>query len=260
MRRPITLGLLIAVAQYGCGGEKDRPPPLAGAGIANPVAGGVAPGAGGSPNAPGSGSDEGIELTGTVIELIDDTFTDSVPFTRPATVSAPGHATNLVQSEYDGEEFALEGVLKSAETWVRVEPLSGVDVMTTLQVVDTLSPVRIELLVGQAAVLEQILSDLTAPTSIESGAAQAVLFFTNVDGEPVSGVSVQASGAEVVAYADGTTWDVTRSETTANGIAFVANLTVSDSLADLDLSGAVDAPLRIQVAEDALTLVDILAP
>lgn len=213
-------------APFAAGCESDcKPTP----GITIGSNGTAAGGAGGA-----AASDAGFTagaLSGQVLALADDTFSQGTLFAQSATISADGASGTPVSATWNGvDPFALSGLAVSATNWVRVVPsnVQG-DALPTIQAVQTNATDSADLFVVDSAAIDSVLTAVSAVRA--PGLGQVVLFFRNAGtGAPLSGVQAVMKGmaSEVGAYATTHGWVLQDDTTTtsAKGLVVFGNVSL----------------------------------
>lgn len=255
-------------APFAAGCESDcKPTP----GITIGSSGTAAGGAGGA-----AASDAGFtagELSGQVLALTDDTFSQGTLFAQSATISADGASGAPVSGTWNGADpYALSGLAVSATNWVRVTPtnVQG-DALPTIQAVQTNATDSADLFVIDAAAIDSVLIAVSAVRA--PGLGQVVLFFRNAGtGAPLSGVQavMKNNAAETAAYAATSGWVLQDDTTTtsAKGLVVFGNVslptggsttqTVTVSRPATATTAAVSGgQFSVQVAEGAVTLATV---
>lgn len=228
-----------------------------GVGSSTPIQGG-----GGAAGAGGTGGDA-VVLEGTVTVFRDDRFGPADPLAELASVTASGADGALVATTFDGvHPFELPNVAASELNWVAVQPLaSDLELLAALHPVDTRPAPFLSLSVARVDTLSQIYATVTAQTTVALDRGHILLFFRDTAGHPVSGVQVSSSGAELVAYATGETWDTTLGETSSRGIALLGNVPAGDfpgADATVSTAGALSGGISLRVAAGTLTVSEVV--
>lgn len=213
-------------------------------------------------------------LTGQVLALTDDTFSQGALFAQSATISADGASGTPVSGTWNGvDPFALSGLAVSATNWVRVVPsnVQG-DALLTIQAVQTNATDSADLFVVDSAAIDTVLTAVSAVPA--AGLGQVVLFFRNAGtGAPLSGVQAAMKPpivAQVGAYATTRGWVLQDDTTTtsAKGLVVFGNVslptggsttqTVTVSRPATATTAAVSGgEFSVQVAEGAVTLATV---
>lgn len=201
----------------GCSSKDTEPAPLledcVGANC-KPTGGGSGGGSkpGGEGGAGGSGDEEPstITVSGTVLSTVDSGFITATTYVGGALVRAQGESGTQVQSETAAGQFTIDDVATGLN-WFALEEVS-----TQRTLLPTLQPVVVSEAEPQTSIVgvdEQVflaVLDTMSPVQVlQSGAAQAILFFARENGEPVKGVSIKGwANAEAVAYDAAPTYEV----------------------------------------------------
>lgn len=201
----------------GCSSKDTEPAPLledcVGANC-KPAGGGSGGGSkpGGEGGAGGSGDEEPstITVSGTVLSTVDSGFITATTYVGGALVRAQGESGTQVQSETAAGQFTIDDVATGLN-WFALEEVS-----TQRTLLPTLQPVVVSEAEPQTSIVgvdEQVflaVLDTMSPVQVlQSGAAQAILFFARENGEPVKGVSIKGwANAEAVAYDAAPTYEV----------------------------------------------------
>lgn len=201
----------------GCSSKDTEPAPLledcVGANC-KPTGGGSGGGSkpGGEGGAGGSGDEEPstITVSGTVLSIVDSGFITATTYVGGALVRAQGESGTQVQSETAAGQFTIDDVATGLN-WFALEEVS-----TQRTLLPTLQPVVVSEAEPQTSIVgvdEQVflaVLDTMSPVQVlQSGAAQAILFFARENGEPVKGVSIKGwANAEAVAYDAAPTYEV----------------------------------------------------
>jgi hypothetical protein len=199
-------------------------------------------------------------LSGDVGLLTEDTFTQVIPYTEPATVFGQGAGTSRVSGSYDGTDFTLTDVIDGSSVFMAVRPADTVLAFDTISIVDT-TQASVTVPVVQRSVIEDILQSLTTPTQVATGAAQIVVRVIGTDGVPVPGVGISASTAELVAYSTIGSWSDTETATDVSGLAVIGNVVAASFPGGdltLRLTGAVRLDEPVRVARGFVTLVNVV--
>lgn len=218
--RKVMASKLLAVSAIGlawltgCSSKDTEPAPLLpdceGA-ICKPTGGS------GGGSTPGGGTGGGtseepatMTVSGTVLSTIDFGFVTATSFVGSAIVRARGESGAPIQAETAAGQFTIDDVATGLNWFALEEPSAQRTLLPTLQ------PVFVSEDEPQASVIgvdEQVflsVLDTMAPVQVpQSGTAQAILFFTHENGDPVKGVSLKSFGnAETVAYDAAPTYEV----------------------------------------------------
>jgi hypothetical protein len=212
-------------------------------------------------------------LSGQVLALADDTFSQGTLFAQSATISADGASGTPVSASWNGvDPFALSGLAVSATNWVRVVPsnVQG-DALPTIQAVQTNATDSADLFVVDSAAIDSVLTAVSAVRA--PGLGQVVLFFRNAGtGAPLSGVQavMKNNAAETPAYATTRGWVLQDDTTTtgAKGLVVFGNVslptggsttqTVTVSRPATATTAAVSGgEFSVQVAEGSVTLATV---
>jgi hypothetical protein len=255
-------------APFAAGCETDcKPTP----GITIGSSGTAAGGAGGATAADG-GFVAG-ELSGQVLALTDDTFSQGTLFALSATISADGANGAPVSATWNGvDPYTLSGLAVSATNWLRVVPtnVQG-DALPTIQAVQTNATDSADLFVVDSAAIDSVFTAVSAVRA--AGLGQVVLFFRNAGtGAPLSGVQavMKNNAAETPAYATTRGWVLQDDTTTtgAKGLVVFGNVslptggsttqTVTVSRPATATTAAVSGgEFSVQVAEGSVTLATV---
>jgi hypothetical protein len=272
MRR-VRLAVFLACAGLvaaSCAKERERPGP---AGthcgddprcVINPPIGG-----GGSGARDGGVGDSGFldgsaSINASIVLLPTDDFRTSQAFEALAQVRAEAPNGGEVSGAYDGQNAVeLAGVALGPQVWFTVIPnLDPLEAMPTIVPVDTLQDPEPVLSVVPATTLEFIYELLAAPTTRQPDAGHVVLRFVRADNpsQPVEGVSIGQSTAEIVAYDTGGGWSEIDGATGAFGMAVLANVPAvplpgSDQV--VTVRGPVETAVRVRIARNAVTLGEV---
>jgi len=197
----------------GCQKSDEHPPFAAGCEDNCPLLPGIAVGvgtgsAGSSSMNPDSDAGTGT-LSGTVLQLTDDTFVHATLYMNGATVTADGASGSPVTATWEGvasEPYVLDGVAHLATNWVSVKPsLVGGELLPTYQAVQTKQVTNVDLALVSSAVLDGIFNTVASLRSPDSG--QVVLFFRSAGtGAPLAGLHVTMAKAQAAIYATTNGW------------------------------------------------------
>lgn len=248
-------------------GERCVDPPAGGPGPGRGGSGAVGGGAAGEPAEAGAGgapsTSTPTELFGTVRELVDDRFRSSIAFASRATVEVEGEHGGLVRATYDGAStFRLEGFRAEDPLWVGVSPEPNRGVLSTLHpiLLDSIDSEPLELGVVRGDTLFSIFALSLDPEGPLPDHAQVVLLFTNGAGQGRSGVRVTLPEADFVSYQRGSAWSSAETETDATGLVLLANVAAPrfpGSTESIQLGGSASGYIRVRVAADAVSLVEV---
>ncbi len=227
-----------------------------------PASSGTGTGTGNQAGASSSG-EELTSLTGQVVVLGDDAFSQGTLLSSTALVTAIGEGGARVMGNYDGMSFKLEGVLKDEANWFLVTPEAKSGMVPTITPVDTSTATGVSVGVANALVLDSIFLNLNTERSLDR--AQVVLRVVDAGGKSVVGVHATASETpEVLAYRTAGTWLRDNSgmdlATDDSGMILFGNLQVGTALASLlaTLSGAAAARVDLEIVAGATTLVTVV--
>lgn len=262
-------GALVALlVLLGCAEKKDHPP----------LVGGCAPGQrcptmfgngslGDSPDEQGAagagGESTAGELTGKVLDIVDDTFVAVQPYTDRAIVEGRGSGGGLVSAEWNGTDpFVLKDLEAEPTSWLSVRPERGQLGLRTLHAVATNISRRSDLGIVRRDTFDVLFGLLSTPTLVAAGTAQVVLIFTDASGTRagVAGVRVVATDAALVAYRSGASWSTDTVATDGSGLVVLGNVYAQPfpgGSERIRLSGSASGYVDIQIATDAVTLVEV---
>jgi hypothetical protein len=122
--------------------------------------------AGGNAAGGNAGANTGV-VSGTVVDLFDDTFVSSLPFGDPAVVEAQSVTGALISADWNGRDpFQLSGVEPSVSAWISVRPRTGTAHLRTLHPVATNIGRSVDLGLVRADTIDEIFSILSVPTQL----------------------------------------------------------------------------------------------
>ena len=237
-------------------------PVLGGLGSGSPGTGNGGAGGGGNGSSGGIGGNTG-KLTGTVVDLVDDTFRTSVNNTQSAIVEAQGSSVSVVSAEWNGvDPFVLTGVQTALDVaWLSVRPKTGNASLRTLTPVNLNLTANVTLPLIQTDVIDAIFQSLTVPTTRTTGAGHLVVSFVGRSaGTGAAGVRVASSSTGVVAYRSGGFWSTDATQTDGSGLVLVGNISAAaypGTGVTLTLSGVISRAVTFAVASEAVTLAEL---
>lgn len=230
-----------------------------------PVGQGTMSSSGGSSGAGGAAGGGGLSagsLSGTVVNLVDDTFRTALLDPNAAVVEATGASGGIVSANWNGvDPFSLSGVAPAVASWVSVRPVTGNVSLRTLTPIATNLASTVALGLVQSDVIDTITLSLSTPSSRALGTAQVVFWVSSkTTGQGVSGVKLALSGATFVAYRVAGLWSVDDVATDVSGLAMLGNLPAPaypGAPTSVSLAGATSGTVSVTVAADAVTFVPL---
>jgi hypothetical protein len=220
-------------------------------------------GAGGGSTAGTAGTGPG-KLSGTVVELVDDSFVTSIPFAGSAIVEAQASNGAVLSTTFDGQHpFTLTGVEPAVPSWISVRPSSGTENLRTLHPVATNINRSVDLGLVRADTLDEMFGILTVPAQLGSGTAQIVLAFSVTQGASTSGaagVQVALPDSAFVAYKNGAAWSSDEPGTDTSGLVVLGNVPAvafPGTTKRIFLSGSSSGFIDVRVAAEAVSLVAV---
>ncbi len=246
-----------------CVGDCGLPPGL-GSGLPQPDGGDGGPGDGGPSGA-------GVDLTGTVQQLNDDThFVMTSPFTGTAALQAEAADGTTVTGSWDGvDPYVIQDVVSAAPAWVLTTPQNpvAVDALPALEAFNTTSPdaqgvVGADIGLVRSTTIDMILSFATTPISNDATKGQIILVLvdktsTSAMPPPLSGVSVTAPSAEVILYGTSGSFSDVANATDPTGVVVLANVGAASwpgALVNVEFSGTRSGGAQIRAVTGAVTL------
>lgn len=260
MRVPLfALAFSLAVPTLGCSAGRERlGPPSSCEGEGCPTNGGTGTpggGAGGSGGAGGEGGASAGDVSGLVLVLGEETFTQGQTFTGGATVYVPGATGGDATGTYDGSSFTVAGAALGVG-WCYVAPNdAAAGVLATFSLADVSTSATLVLPVLDLALLTSLYASLPAPETVDPSASQVILFLSR-GGVALEGASVDVGGGATVAYDDGLgVYSPLPGATGPDGVALVIN--AAPPVADLTLAVTDDVgtlyQLELPAAPGAVT-------
>lgn len=209
-----------------------------------PTGGGIASGSS------SGGGDAGIsasDVTGSLLRLTDNGFTQTGPYAGPATIRAAKPGGGFVETQYEAGAFKLSGVaIGEGVLFEIVDDAPGApEILSTINYRDVVGSGDQVTLV---AANEEIMSSLAGclGVSLDPASAHAVLRVVKND-FPFQGATVtDDSSAGVIAYQDPDPmslcgYQIGGASTGANGLALLLNIPVpADNRLTLEVSDGVD--------------------
>ncbi len=251
---------MVVLSTVSCGNSEERAP---GVGDCTGVLCGNPGGGGSTTPTPEAGVDADpeqdaeqdaavVELSGGVVRLVEETFTQAVPFEAWGYLRVPT-ATGDEQVDFGGDAgvgFSVAGVVPG-DGWFTVVPdsvfLDGVMPTYAYLQVPEEGASDFEIPVVDRDVLTVLYASLAPPAVVRSDAAHVVVVFEK-GGQRLSGVRVSSHPtAEAVAYDQGVGFAADATETGPNGVVLLVNVVGT-------------GPLRWRVgdgADSTLTLVHV---
>lgn len=254
-----------------CQKEESHPPYLSSCepGKHCPVSVGIGTFGGPTPPDPGGGeggeSGAATDLTGTIVELVDDGFETATRYDASAIVEGQRPNDSVVSTVVLADEpFLLEGIESSRATWVSLRPQTGSRNLRTLHPVATNQRQVVTLSLVRTDTFDLIFSQLTTTPERSENAGQIVLrFIEEVSSgvtQSVSGVRVSAARTAFVAYKSGEIWSDVELATDDSGLALLGNVTAQaypGATVRLTLGGSASGSVDVRVASGGVSLVEI---
>ena len=168
-----------------------------------------------------------------------------------------------------GEDFTLNEGAVTTWLWVAVRQTNGEatrDLITTLQPVNSMAATSAELVIADRLSLSDLatIGTLVMPTELDPTRGHALIHFVNGAGTPVSDVSLANTpniASAVLAYDAGPAFSDGLDSTQVAGAVLILNMGAEifpgGTKRLLYRQGAMEQPLDIEVARDALTLVTV---
>lgn len=209
-------------------------------------------GGGNEAGADSGGGTEVATFSGAVLAFDDDYFDRGAFLAGKAEVAATGEAGARITGNYDGTEFQLTRVLRSATNWFLVTPELASGMLPTLSPIDTRKDVALTVGVASAAVVDGIFVATTG-TERSTERAQIVLHFVDEQLRAVPGVTAKLT-AEVTAYRAAGAW--IGEATDASGMVFLGNVQAGTALskAKVTLGGTVSGTVEVTIVAGATTV------
>jgi hypothetical protein len=288
MRRFVLLGVLSWSLASGCQEEEaERPPPYPECPPSNPACPFHPPldGSLGSAGSPGEGGTAGtvgeggageggaaagapplsVDIEGSVSEYANAGFKLTSAYTRNAVVESEGFERGTVRASFEGTgTFLLRDVRNQEPIWlsVRPDPETERELRTLHPVLDLSKPVLVPI-VGRALIEQLVFGLLPTAPAVLSERAQAVLFFRDPEGRPLSGIVAELAEAGVIAYSRSGGWSDQHGTTTdLSGLVVLGNIAARAYPGNdvrIDFSGAEEGFADIRVAAGAVTVVELIA-
>ena len=268
--RPAALGVLCALL-FACQAEEGHPPYLSPCepGKHCPVSVGIGT-FGGPPSTDpggGEGGNSGVatDLTGTIVELVDDGFDTAARYDATAIVEGQRPNDSVVSTVVLADQpFLLEGIESSRASWVSLRPQTGTRNLRTLHPVATNQRQVVTLSIVRSDTIDLIFSQLTTTPERSQSAGQLVVrFIEEVRSgvtQSVSGVRVSAPRTAFVAYKAGDVWSDVELATDVSGLALLGNVTAEaypGATVRLTLGGSASGAVDVRVASGGVTLVEV---
>ncbi len=268
------------VCALGC--KKDDRPPLLGAcdsSACDESPGGIRSGHGGSSGDSGAsgGTTSATGGTTSVVDagksafaasvgvFTDQSFETTQVFAGSGTVALEG-ANPSAKTSFMGGSLALTAIPTDPTLWVGLVKTSGsADAMPTITAVAR-GQKTANLAFVENAVMDAIVSGLSATQSLESSRGHVIVRFTDTTGAAVANIQVTAPSGATAAYDAGNAYTDSLGTTSTRGVAIVFNVAASV------LPGTtVNLPYQVQstgasgsvaavVASGATTLVAVTVP
>ena len=206
----------------------------------------------GSEGGADSGGAQVAAFTGAVLAFDDDYFDRGIFLAGKAEVTAMGEAGARIKGTYDGAEFQLDRVLRSATNWFLVTPELASGTLPTLSPIDTRKDVALTVGVVNASIIDGIFVASTG-TERSTERAQIVLRFVDDQLRAVPGVTAKLT-AEVTAYRAAGAW--IGEATDASGMVFLGNVQAGTALskAKVTLGGTVSGTVEVTIVAGATTV------
>jgi hypothetical protein len=206
------------------------------------------------------------KLIGDVMMLTGTDLKGEQALESEVEISSQAATGGRTTARYDGDEdFSLTGVPIDGKLWVGVRPVGNPprDLISTLQAVNsTTSGVR-HLKVVERASLEDIAgaSALLTPVTLDPEKGHLVVYFVDVDDDPLSGVKIldnTAIDGALIAYDAGNVYSDSLEETDIGGSALLLNLETASFPGEaktivFNFDG-LDSSFVVDVARDTITL------
>jgi hypothetical protein len=286
-RRFALLGFVSWLLAGGCQEEADRPPPYpqclpsdpacpfeppldasfgsAGASAEGGRAGTAGEGGSGEGGAAAGAPPLSVDIEGSVGQYVNAAFELTSAYTRSALVESEGLERSTVHASFEGTgTFLLREVRNQEPIWlsVRPDPETEREFRTLHPVLDLSKPVLVPI-VGRALIEQLVFGVLPAAPALISERAQAVLFFRDAEGRPLSGIAAELPEAGVIAYSRSGGWSDQHGDTTdLSGLVVLGNIAARAYPGNdvrIDFSGAEEGFADIRIAAGAVTVADVIA-
>ena len=230
----------------------------------SPKAARLAAGGGGEGGAAAGAPPLSVDIEGSVTEYVNAAFKVTSGYSRKAVVESEGFEQRTVSSSFEGTgSFLLREVRNQDPIWlsVRPDPDTERELRTLHPVLDPSKPVPVAI-VGRDLIEQLVFGLLPTAPALISERAQAVLFFRDREGRPLSGIAAELPEAGVIAYSRSGGWsDQSDITTDLSGLVVLGNITARAYPGNdvrIDFSGAEDGFADIRIAAGAVTVVNLI--
>ncbi|MBK8257379.1 MAG: hypothetical protein IPK82_32510 [Polyangiaceae bacterium] len=231
----------------------------------NSPAGGIAGGTGGTGGTSGTGTAGSagaavIDVTGSVVEFVDATFDQTVPYFDEITVHAEG-PSGEVTAKSDNGELQLLSVFEGAQ-WIWAEsptPVLGFAYSTYSRPILS-AGTNLVVQVVPVEVMQDIATQINV-SSLDQGSAHLVLRTVDSSANPLQGVTAGGLSGASVGYDVGPGQFFSGADGTGSlGLAVVLNVAVpSKGTATVSFTAEGNTySLEVPVAPDSVTYTDVI--